>query len=160
VVELPRKSYAGTDFNSAFFNVSVNPKLTADECEQFAFAETDARESNPAKTSKTRFGATEFYAAEGFTEEENNQADVKYYHVFQNSSCYEFALGLETIQEAIPDSINSAVKLVDRNEVFRKLHWILSTVKIQPVAAPEKPVPEVATDTPPVTTKPAITAAH
>ena len=29
-VELPRKLYAGTDLNTAFFNVSVNPKLTSD----------------------------------------------------------------------------------------------------------------------------------
>jgi hypothetical protein len=160
VVELPRKLYAGTDFDSAFFNVSVNPKLSAAECEQFAFVETDDPGSNPVATSKTRVGATEFRAVEGFAQEANNQADVKYYHVFQNGSCYEFTLGLETVEEEIPDKIKPAVKVADRNEVFRKLHWILSTVKIQPVAAPEKPVPEVATDTPPVSTNTAITAAH
>jgi hypothetical protein len=160
VVELPRKSYAGTDFNSAFFNVSVNPKLSADECEQFASAETDDSVMNPGATSKTRVGSTEFKAVEGFPQKANNQADVKYYHVFQNGSCYEFALGLETVEEATPDKIKPAVKQVDRNEVFRKLNWILSTVKIHPVAAPEKSVPEVATETPSVPTNAEITAAH
>jgi hypothetical protein len=160
MVELPRKLYAGTDFDSAFFNVNVNPKLTADECEQFAFAETDTPETDRAATSKTRVGATEFHAVEGFTEEENSQADVKYYHVFQNGSCYEFALGLETVEDAVPDKIKPAVKPVNRSEVFRKLNWMLSTVKIQPVARPEKAVPEVATDTPPVPTDTAITTTH
>jgi hypothetical protein len=163
-VELPRKLYAGTDFNAAFFNVSVNPKLTSAECEQFAFPETGDPETDPVTTSKTKVGATEFHAVEGFAGEENNQADVKYYHVFQNGGCYEFALGLETTAEAIPDEIKPAVKPlvkpVDRNEVFRKLNWILSTVKIQPVAAPEKTVPEVATDTPTAPTDAAITEAH
>jgi hypothetical protein len=160
VVELPRKSYAGTDFDSAFFNVSVNRKLNADECEEFASAETDDQQGNPPASSKTRVGATEFHAVEGFTEGENEQADVKYYHVFQNGNCYEFALGMETVEESLPDAVKPAVQRVNHNEVFRKLHWMLSTVKIQPVVAPEKPVPEVAADTPPVPTGAAITATH
>jgi len=159
-VELPRKLYAGTDFNSAFFNVSVNPKLTAAECEQFAFAGTDNPENNSAAASKTKVGATEFYAVESFGEEENNEADVKYYHVFQNGSCYEFALGLETVAQGLSDDSKPAVKPVNHNEVFRQLNWILSTVKIQPIAAEKKNVPEVAADTPTESTNSAITEAH
>ena len=160
VVELPRKLYAGTDFDAAFFNVSVNPKLTSEECEQFAFPETDNPQTDPVTTSTTKVGATEFRAVEGFAGQENNQADVKFYHVFQNGSCYEFALGLETVAEGIPDESTPAVKPVNRNEVFRQLNWILSTVKIQPMAAPEKLVPEVATGTSPDRTNTAITEAH
>jgi len=158
-VELPRKLYPGTDFNAAFFNVSVNPKLTSEECEQFAFPETSNPATDPVTTSQTKVGVTEFHAVEGFAGEENNQADVKYYHVFQNGSCYEFVLGLETAEEAIPD-VKPAVKPVNSNEVFRKLNWILSTVKIQPITAPEKAIPEVATDTPTAPTDAAITEAH
>jgi hypothetical protein len=159
MVELPRKLYSGTDFNSAFFNVSVNPKLTAAECEQFAFAGTDDPENNPAAASKTKVGATEFYAVEGFAEDENNEADVRYYHVFQNGSCYEFALGLETVAQGLPDESKPDVKPVNHNEVFRKLNWILSTVKIQPIVE-KKNVPEVAADTPTVSPNSAITEAH
>jgi len=158
-VELPRKLYAGTDFNAAFFNVSVNPKITAAECEQFAFPETSNQGSDPVATSKTKVGATEFHAIEGFAGEENNEADLKYYHVFQNGSCYEFALGLETAVDSNNDEVKPPSKLVDRNEVFRKLNWILSTVKIQPVAAP-KAVPEVASTTPAVPDATTITEAH
>jgi hypothetical protein len=133
-VELPGKLYAGTNFNAAFFNVSVNPKLTSQECEQFAFPETSNPATDPVITSKTTVGVTEFHAVEGFAGGDDNQADVKYYHVFQNGNCYEFALGLQTAEEAIPDEIKPIVKPVNRNEVFRQLNWILSTVKIQPVA--------------------------
>jgi hypothetical protein len=152
-VELPRKLFAGTDFNTGFFNVSVNPKLTAAECEQFAFPEKDELE---VTTSKTKVGPTEFEVVEAYAEAENNQADVKFYHVFQNGSCYEFALGLETASEEIPDevelgvepAVKPAVKPVDRNEVFRKLKWMLSTVKIQPVDFPATSAPAVAAGIP------------
>jgi hypothetical protein len=163
-VELPRKLYAGTDLNAAFFTVSMNPKLTSSECAQFAFPQSGDPETDPVATSKTKVGATEFQTVEGFAEEESHRADVKYYHVFENGSCYEFALGLETAAEGIPDDIKPAarpdVKPVDRNEVFRRLNWMLSTVKIQPVATPEKTVPEVATDTPTAPTSAVITEAH
>jgi hypothetical protein len=159
-VELPRKLYAGTDFNAAFFNASVNSKMTADECAQFAFPETSNQGSDPVTISKkTKVGATEFRAVEGFAGEENNEADLKYYHVFQNGSCYEFALGLETVVDSATDEVKPSSKLVDRNEVFRKLNWILSTVKIQPVAAP-KAVPEVAASTSTVPAAATITEAH
>jgi hypothetical protein len=148
-VELPRKLFAGTDFNTAFFNVSVNPKLTVAECEQFAFPEKDELE---VTTSKTKVGATEFEAVEAYAEAENNLADVKFYHAFQNGSCYEFALGLETAAEEIPDEVElgvePAVKPVDRNEVFRKLNWMLSTVKIQPADFPATSEPAVAAGVP------------
>ena len=37
----PRSSHQGTDFTSAFFNVSVNPNLTSSQCTQFAFPKPD-----------------------------------------------------------------------------------------------------------------------
>jgi hypothetical protein len=152
-VELPRKLFAGTDFNTAFFNVSVNPKLTAAECEQFAFPEKDELE---VTTSKTKVGPTEFEVVEAYAEAENNQADVKFYHAFQNGSCYEFALGLETASEEIPDevklglepAVKPAINPVDRNEVFRKLNWMLSTVRIQAADFPATTAPAVAAGVP------------
>jgi hypothetical protein len=158
-VEMPRKLYPGTDLNAAFFNVSVNRNLTSAECAQFAFPQTGDPENDPVGISKTKVGATEFETVEGFAETESNHADVKFYHVFQNGSCYEFALGVETAGEANPDEVKT-VKPVDRNEVFRQLNWMLSTVKIQPVPAREKTTPEVAADTAPNRTDAAITEAH
>jgi hypothetical protein len=159
-VEVPRKLYAGTDFNAAFFNVSMNSKLTPAECAQFAFPETGDAETDPVTISKTKVGATEFNSVEGFAQTEENQADVKYYHVFQNGNCYEFALGLETTVQAVPDKNRPTLKTVDPNEVFRQLNWILSTTKIVPVDLPEKTVPEVATETPAAPANAALSEAH
>ncbi len=162
-VELPRRLFAGTDLRAAFFNVSVNSKLSSAECEQFAFPETGDLDNDPVAVLKTKVGGTEFHAVEGFAEQANNQADVKYYHTFQDGNCYEFALGLETASQTTPDeikpTIKPAVRPVDRNEVFRQLNWILSTVKIQPMATPEKTIPEVASGRP-TPTNAAITEAH
>jgi hypothetical protein len=145
-VELPGKSFTGTDFNSAFFNVSVNSKVTQEECEQFAFPQ--GSETDPVAPSKAKVGATEFQTLEGFADENAKQADVKYYHVFQNGSCYEFALGLETNLEMpkVEGQTVYAMKPVNHNEVFRQLNWMLSTVKIMPPAVQEKASPEVAAE--------------
>jgi hypothetical protein len=152
-VELPRTFYTGTDFNAAFFSVSMNPELTSDECDQFAFPQSVDPETDPMHVAKTKVGATEFHAVEGFAGGDNNQADIKYYHVFQNGSCYEFTLALQTARQTTPDEIRATVKPVNRNEVFRQLSWILSTVKLQPAELNAKTTPEVASG-------PTITQAH
>ena len=55
-VELPETSFANTDFSSAFFNLSVNKTLTADQCREFAvpqpkLATTPATSTEPATAS-------------------------------------------------------------------------------------------------------------
>jgi hypothetical protein len=139
-VELPHNMYPGTDLSAAFFHVSVNPKLTAKECEQFAVpqpgqAARSASEdgAKAAQPSPVRLGAAEFTVVENSGGETTNKVDAKYYHVFQNGSCFEFALGLKTAGDG--SAVNP--KAVDRSEVFRKLNWMLSTVKIQPAGVPE-----------------------
>ena len=170
-VELPETSFTNTDFSSAFFNVSVNKSLTADQCTEFAVPQPKVSESQPQTTkdsvpavastssdgsshasgsestaassttssnSKLMLGDLELRATEAVSGEGTRQSDSKYFHVFQNGSCYEFALNITT--DASEDGI---VKHVDRDKVFNRLEQILATVKINPVSAPE-----VATETP------------
>ena len=52
-VELPETGFQNTDFSSAFFNVSVNKALTADQCTEFAVPQPKVivqSESAPAAT--------------------------------------------------------------------------------------------------------------
>jgi hypothetical protein len=77
-------------------------------------------------------GDMELRATEAVSGEGTRQSDSKYFHVFQNGACYEFALNVTT--DASGDGL---VKHVDRDKVFNRLQQILATVKINPVAAPE-----------------------
>jgi hypothetical protein len=82
--------------------------------------------------SKLLIGDMELRATEAVSGEGTRQSDSKYFHVFQNGACYEFALNVTTVA-----SEQGVIKHVDRDKVFGRLETILSTVKINPVAAPE-----------------------
>lgn len=227
-VELPETNYANTDFSSAFFNVSVNKAVSADQCGQFAVpqpknelktevksetasdvnaevkpevktealtevkteaksestaaststeaakqevakqdapksdsstqADATTQQASPtlpvsakevkssdassgvASNSKLLIGDMELRATEAVSGEGTRQSDSKYFHVYQNGACYEFALNVTT-----DASEEGLVKHVDRDKVFNRLEQILATVKIAPIAAP---APEVAAETP------------
>jgi len=182
-VELPETGYLNTDFSSAFFNVSVNKALTADQCNEFAVPEpkvtasaaapaeaaatpasaattpeaqsapaqaasastaaseqtnsvkasndaAPAASAEPASGTKLLLGDMELRAAEAVSGEGARQSDSKYFHVFQNGACYEFAVNVTTVASG-----DGLIKHVDRDKVFNRLEQILSTVKINPVTA-------------------------
>ena len=151
-VELPETGFANTDFSSAFFNVSVNKTLTADQCNEFAVPQakvatptssTDAAsaatptvpqssEAQSASGSKLMLGDLELRSTEAVAGEGPRQSDSKYFHVFQNGACYEFGLNVTTVA-----SEDGVMKHIDRDKVFDRLEKILATVKINPIAAPE-----------------------
>ena len=82
-------------------------------------------------------GDLELRATEAVSGEGTRQSDSKYFHVFQNGACYEFALNVTTVA-----STRWLTKHVDRDKVFDRLEKILATVKINPVT------PEVTAETP------------
>jgi hypothetical protein len=177
-VELPETGFTNTDFSSAFFNVSVNQSLTADQCTEFTVPRPKVSESQPqtchpeegacgtkdplpavasagsdgsshgsasastaassttstdaSSNSKLMLGDLELRATEAVSGEGTRQSDSKYFHVFQNGACYEFALNVTT-----DASEGRLVKHVDRDKVFNRLEKMLATVKINPVSAPE-----------------------
>ena len=141
-VELPKNMYPGTDFNSAFFSVSVNPELSESECSQFAFplvlhSENDPVSPSQAAPSKTKIAGVEFSTVEDFGIGNNPATDeqepnLKYYHHFENGNCYEFTMGVSITPQTGDD-----VKPVNREQVFHKLEQILATVKVEPAVVPE-----------------------
>jgi hypothetical protein len=101
--------------------------------------------SDPALNSRLMLGDMELRATEAVTGEGTRQSDSKYFHVYQNGACYEFALNVTTDASA-----EGLVKHVDRDKVFNRLEQILSTVKINPITpevTAEAPAP-AATQTP------------
>lgn len=93
--------------------------------------------------SKLMIGDMELRGTEAVSGEGTRQSDAKYFHVFQNGACYEFALNVTTVARQ-----DAVMKHVDRDKVFARLEQILSTVKINPVAAEPKPPAETAATVP------------
>jgi hypothetical protein len=108
---------------------------------------TAAKSEAEQQGSKLMLGDLELRATEAVSGEGTRQSDSKYFHVFQNGACYEFALNVTTVA-----SQDGLMKHVDRDKVFTRLGAILSTVKINPVVAPEvtaeTPVAPAAPETP------------
>jgi hypothetical protein len=218
-VVLPETGFANTDFSSAFFDVSVNNRISEEDCERFAAPETPAStavtpsvqasseppapvqnasaagtqrqaasdapkadvkaeetasssetNTSEAKTSETKtpeaktatpaensspasttpavapapkvmLSDMEMRKTEAVSGEGNQQSDTKYFHVYQNGACYEFALNVTTVAT----QNDGEMKHVDRDKVFNRLRGILATVKINPIEAEKEaasaPVP-------------------
>jgi hypothetical protein len=91
-------------------------------------------------------GDLDLRATEAVTGEGTRQSDSKYFHVFENGACYEFALNVTTVA-----SEDGVMKHVDRDKVFNRLEKILATVKINPIATPEVTAEAPATAPAPIT---------
>ena len=165
-VSLPESTYPNSDLASAFFSVSVNKTLTADQCGEFSVPQPNpAAPADPTlqataqlatpPISKLMIGDMELQSSEttsgGQTTNGPREEASKYYHVFQNGACYEFALKVATIESSSSPTTESATKPVNRDEVFQRLEKILATVKINPITAPEVNA-EVKTNTQPTET--------
>jgi hypothetical protein len=140
-VDMPDDMYPETDFSSALLNVSVNQNMTSDECMQFVPASKDAGEVKP---TIVKLGANEYSVFEQINGEGDRKSDLKYFHLFKNNACYEFALDVDTTVK--PDS---DLAQVDRGKVFQKLEKILTSARIKDLQPTEV---ENAAKTPAATT--------
>lgn len=155
-VMIPEGTYPKSDLAAAWFDVSVNRSLTEDQCGRFAGEESVTpspatapapgapatsdgaamNTSTPAEPSKAggklMVGDMELRSLETLASVGTGKEESKYYHVFENGACYEFAMKVATTGES-----DEGGKPVNREEVFKRLEKILATVKIDPVKAPE-----------------------
>jgi hypothetical protein len=140
-VDMPDSSYPDTDFSSALLNVSVNQGVTMEECAQFV---PGSKDSEAAKPTTVKLGMNEFTELERMNGEGNSQSDLKYFHLFKNGACYEFALQVATSRK--PDE---ELAQVDRGKIFRQLEKILTTARIKDVAPPAEENAQKTTAEPP-----------
>jgi len=130
-VTLPTSVYPNGDLAAAFFDVSVNKTLTAEQCGEFSEAKpvapADTRAPATAQSSKLMIGDMELQSSETLASQGTREEAAKYYHVFENGACYEFALKVATSGVG-----SDGGKHVDSKEVFQRLEKILATVKITP----------------------------
>jgi hypothetical protein len=166
-VALPDSVYPHSDLASAYFNISVNKALTADQCSEFlvpqpnpavpadpvqATAQLTTTPISKSETGKLMIGDMELVSSEtdatGETKDPREQSS-KYFHVFQNGACYEFALKIATTKPDTSATTKPSPNQIKRDEVFQRLEKILATVKINPVVTPEVNA-EVKTNAPPM----------
>lgn len=127
-VNMPGNSYPETDFTSALLNVSVNQDMTSDECLQFV---PSAKEAGQVKPITVKLGENEYSAFEQINGGDNKKSDLKFFHLFKNNACYEFAAMLDTTEK--PEDMAQ----VDRGKIFQQLEKILTTAKIKDLQATE-----------------------
>jgi hypothetical protein len=167
-IALPESTYPNSNLASAYFNVSMNKSLTAEQCGEFSVPQpvnaptpTDATVQATAQVtappvSKLLIGDMELQSTEtkvgGETTNGPREETSKYYHVFQNGACYEFALRVATAEPTTTTENASALKSIDRGEVFHRLEKILATVKFVPIAAEATPEVKAAVQTAPAET--------
>jgi hypothetical protein len=141
----PVEKPSATSTVSATTQAQSEPTQSASGQPPASTEQTSAAKSSTdsASNSKLMLGDLELRSTEAVSGEGTRQSDSRYFHVFQNGSCYEFALNVTT--DASEDGI---VKHVDRDKVFSRLEQILSTVKIDAVKTNPVTTSEVTTETP------------
>ena len=136
-VLVPEGAYPKSDLASAFFDVSVNKTLTSEQCGEFSEADTKTSPATPvegagksaAAPSKMMINDMELQSTETLSTDGSRKEAAKYYHTFENGTCYEFALKVATTGV----ESDEGGKHVDRDEVFKRLEKILATVKINSI---------------------------
>src|SRR6202011_3022628 len=88
----------------------------------------DQPAAEPLKPTTIKLGANQFSQVEQMSGSGEHQSDLKYFHLYKNGACYEFALDVETSRKADED-----LAQVDRGNVFHQLEKILTTARIKDV---------------------------
>jgi hypothetical protein len=124
-IEVNDTFYPGTDLKTAFVNVSVNPAISMEKCSEFAVPVHVEGGIVPA--SNVTVGENQFMFVEDFDELNADEPIARYYHTYENGTCYEFALGIATDGNAAKEE----VRPIDRDAVFEKLTKIVASAQIE-----------------------------
>ena len=166
-LDMPDGLYPDSDFSSALLNVSVYQGLSEKECGQFASTSDGTVDGNTAATKPTsqsadesqkptavKLGANQFTELEQMSGSGDRQSDLKYFHLFKNGACYEFALDVETSRKA-----DEELAQVDRSKIFKQLEKILTTARIKEVELPGVESAEKTNASEPTATTPVVAPA-
>ena len=150
VVELPGIAKSGRDFTPAFFAISANPELSAEQCGQFGQDNSEKgsggsaeAEAPPITGSKLTIGGAEYVELDKETE----HVIAKYYHRFvpgttpDDNACYEFAMSVasgepkQDADEASPaktaETQHAGSLQVENTDAFTRLEKILASVSFK-----------------------------
>jgi hypothetical protein len=116
-IAVPRGFYPDTDFDSAYFTLSLNQNIKEEECAVTA--------DKPASLKTESINGVDFHWVEKESGGHGAASRVRNYVTFANGACYEVEMGLKTSNQ------DGLAREVDSDQVFHRLESILRTVKIQ-----------------------------
>src|SRR5512146_1824894 len=118
-VEIPKGYYPDTNFDSAYFMLSLNQDLGEDECYATLGQEKD-------KLQTASINGMDFRWVESNSGGHGSASKVRNYVAFANGNCYELESGLKTQNE------RGLSREVNPDQVMSRLDSILNTVSIVP----------------------------
>jgi hypothetical protein len=116
-VEIPKGFYPDTNFDTAYFTLSLNPDLGEDECYATLGQEKD-------KLQTENINGVDFRWIESEDGGHGSAVKVRNYVAFANGNCYELESGLKTQNE------KGLSREVNPEQVMSRLDGILNTVSI------------------------------
>jgi hypothetical protein len=131
-VNIPSRVYPGNNFRSGSLTVRVNPQISQDACGQIKISAADGGEDTAFPSSRVTVGTIDFVEAGDEVEDGSAAAGTitqeKFYHVYDNDACYEFAMSVSMAGSAE----KGADSADQRDDVFERLNEILTSVTIVP----------------------------
>ncbi len=118
-VEIPKGYYPDTNFDSAYFMLSLNQDLGEDGCYATLGQEKD-------KLQTANINSMDFRWVESNSGGHGSAAKVRNYVAFANGNCYELEAGLKTQND------KGLSREVNPDQVMSRLDSILNTVSIVP----------------------------
>jgi hypothetical protein len=118
-VEVPKGFYPGTDLDSGYFMLSLNPDLSDEQCKSTLKLEKDA------KPQMVNINGVDYLWSETESGGKGSAAKVRNYVAYANDTCYEVETGVKTTNDGLSREI-------DPDQVLRRLDSILMSVQIGP----------------------------
>ena len=119
-IDIPKGDYEGTNFESGYFTLSLDPKLTESECK----ASFHVLEGG--KIEKDTVNGVGFDWIDIETEDGGEASKVRQYKTYSNGTCYEVEMGVKTHnQDGLAQEVNP-------DSVMLRLDSILRTMQIGP----------------------------
>ncbi len=134
---IPKSTYVGTNFQSAFITFAVDSVTANNEnCKEYTDYQTTNDPANelgyrslPMVQTRT-VGETIYYYAELADAVAGTRSMTRIYHLLKNKICYEASLNLFTTNIANYDP--GQVTAVDEMAVWQRLENVLATLKFSP----------------------------
>lgn len=114
-IDVPQGFYPGTDFESGYFILSLNPELKEEQCKT-----TLGKDGKP---QTLKIDDTDFLWTENESGGHGESSKVRNYVAYVNDTCYEIETGVKTRNDGMAREVNP-------EQVLRRLDPILMSVKI------------------------------